>query len=363
MYLKSIQLINFKNYTDVDYTFSAGINGIVGLNGVGKTNLLDAIHYLSMCKSYFNGLDQSNIYHTADFFAVHGTFEIEDGQGIQKVSCIQKRDYKKIFKLNQKEYTRLSDHIGLFPSVMISPYDSDYINGGSELRRKYFDSVISQYDKMYLDNLIQYNKVLLQRNVLLKQFAEKSFYDADAMSIWNEKLILLGEEIYQKRKLFVNEFIPVFNLFFNQLSSKQEEVAIEYESQLHHNSLSQLIKEAERKDFQVQYSTVGIHKDDFSFVMHQYPVKKFSSQGQQKTFLISLKLAHYSYLKQIKRVKPLLLLDDVFDKLDDTRVEKLTAMVADRDFGQVFITHTQKKRMEELLHEAGVPYGLFEICN
>ena len=361
MYLKSIQLINFKNYADTTYTFASGINGIVGLNGVGKTNLLDAIHYLSMCKSYFNGLDQLNINHKADFFAIHGTFEFDDGQGNQKVSCIQKRDHKKIVKLNQKEYSRLADHIGLFPSVMISPYDSDYINGGSELRRKYFDSVISQYDKIYLDNLIQYNKVLLQRNILLKQFAEKSTYDIDSISVWNEKLVFFGGEIYKKRKQFVDEFIPVFNSFFSQLATQQEVVSIVYESQLHNHSFNQLIRENEKKDYQAQYTTSGIHKDDFLFTIQEYPVKKFSSQGQQKTFLISLKLAHYNYLKQIKKVKPILLLDDVFDKLDDTRVQKLTSMVAHKDFGQVFITHTQKKHMEELLQNVDIPYELHEI--
>lgn len=361
MFLKNIQLINFKNYSDSTYDFSETINCVVGLNGVGKTNLLDAIHYLSMCKSYFTNLDQLNINHAADFFSIHGTFESEDVDGCNKVSCIQKRDYKKIFKLNQKEYARLSNHIGLFPSVMISPYDSDYINGGSDLRRKYFDGVISQYDRMYLDNLIQYNKVLMQRNALLKNFAEKSYYDKEAIDIWTDKLIVLGNEIYKVRKDFIHDFIPVFNNFFNKISAQEEQVSILYESLLHENDFSTLIKEVEKKDLSAQYTTVGIHKDDFSFLMNTYQVKKFCSQGQQKTFLISLKLAHYEYLKQLKNMKPLLLLDDVFDKLDDKRVENLTSMVAHKDFGQVFITHTQKHRMEELLQQAGIHYSMHEI--
>lgn len=361
MYLKDIQLINFKNHSNSNYTFSPHINGITGLNGVGKTNLLDAIHYLSMTKSYFNSLDQLNINFEADFFAIHGVFENSYDEGTQKVSCVLKRDQKKILKLNQKEYTRMANHIGLFPSVMISPYDSDYINGGSELRRKYFDSVISQYDRIYLDTLIQYNKVLMHRNALLKQFTLQSFYDADSMDIWNEKLIALGEEIYLKRKLFISEFIPVFNLFFKQLSTQQEDVSIVYDSQLHNDSFSQLIKDAKTKDTHTQYSTVGIHKDDFLFLMNNVQMKRISSQGQQKTFLISLKLAHYNYLEQIKKIKPMLLLDDVFDKLDEMRVKKLTTLVADRNFGQVFITHTQKKSIEDLLQPIGLPFELFEI--
>ncbi len=361
MFLKNIQLINFKNYTDSTYDFANGINCIVGLNGVGKTNLLDAIHYLSMCKSYFSSLDQLNIKHETVFFAIHGTFQSEDTEGVDKVSCIQQKEHKKIFKINQKEYARLSDHIGLFPSVMISPYDSDYINGGSDLRRKYFDSVISQYNKIYLDNLIQYNKVLMQRNFLLKHFAEKSYYDKDAIAIWTDKLIALGNDIYKVRKEFIRDFIPVFNTFFNKISAEEENVSILYESSLHENNFDALMRENEKNDIKAQYTLAGIHKDDYSFLMNTYQVKKFCSQGQQKTFLISLKLAHYEYLKNIKHTKPMLLLDDVFDKLDDTRVEKLTVMVAHKDFGQVFITHTQKYRMEELLQNVGIPFRFHDI--
>lgn len=363
MYLKSIQLINFKNYREANYDFTDSLNGIVGLNGVGKTNLLDAIHYLSMCKSYFNNLDQLNINFSADFFAIHGVFQSDNIDGVSKVSCIQKRDYKKIFKLNQKEYSRLSDHIGLFPSVMISPYDSDYINGGSDLRRKYFDSIISQYDKIYLDNLIQYNKTLLQRNILLKRFEEEKFYDKDAIAIWTDKLCMLGNEIYKKRKVFINEFFPVFNTYFNKISSEKEDVTITYESMLHDNSLDYLLKDAEKKDLLAQHTTVGTHKDDFSFMMNGFAVKKFCSQGQQKTFLISLKLSHYEYLKHVKNIKPLLLLDDVFDKLDDQRVEKLMSLVAEKEFGQVFITHVQKKSMENLFSKSDINFKIHELIH
>lgn len=361
MYLKNIRLINFKNYIDSDFDFSERINGIVGLNGVGKTNLLDAIHYLSMCKSYFNNLDQLNINHQAEFFAIHGNFNLNEIEGEVKVSCIQKRNARKIFKFNQKEYTRLSDHIGLLPSVMISPYDSDYINGSGESRRKYFDSVIAQYDKMYLDTLIQYNKVLMHRNVLLKQFCEKGYYDKDNMEIWNDKLIDFGKTIHQTRSKFIETFTPVFKKYFNEISPESEDVNIEYESKLQINDFRKLLQETEKKDMALQYTSVGIHKDEYLFYMNTYPVKKFCSQGQQKTFLISLKLAHFEYLKNIKNIKPLLLLDDVFDKLDDSRVEYLTAMVANEHFGQVFISHTQKNRMEALFHRAGTSYRLHVI--
>ncbi|MDD2622195.1 MAG: DNA replication and repair protein RecF [Bacteroidales bacterium] len=361
MYLKSIHLLNFKNYTDAHFQFTERINCLVGLNGVGKTNLLDAIYYLSMCKSYFNHSDQLNINHQADFFAIHGSFEFIDIEGETKVSCIQKSNSRKIFKFNQKEYTRLSDHIGILPSVMISPYDSDYINGSSESRRKYFDSVIAQYDKIYLDTLIQYNKVLLQRNVLLKQFCEKGCYDQDAIDIWNDKLLDYGTSIYQTRCKFIENFYPVFKKYFSDLSPQTENVSIEYESKLHSGAFADLLADAKQKDMALQYTSVGIHKDDYLFFMNGYPVKKFCSQGQQKTLLIALKLAHFEYLKIIKKVNPLLLLDDVFDKLDDTRVAYLTSMVANEHFGQVFISHTQKNRMEELFHPKGISYCLHEL--
>ena len=360
MILKDIQLINFKNYTENTFAFSTKVNCIVGLNGIGKTNLLDAIHYLSMTKGYFNHADQLSIRHGEDFFAIHGNFILDDVEGTTKLSCIQQRDKRKVFKMNQKEYERLSEHIGSFPSVMISPYDTDYINGASEVRRRYFDSAISQFDKVYLDKLIQYNKVLAQRNALLKIFWDRQSFNEQEISIWNERLIDLGTSIFETRKQFLEGFLPVLNRLFAVISPN-EEITIEYKSQLLDNSFGNLLLEAKQKDYYSQHSSVGIHKDDFLFTMNSFPVKKFCSQGQQKSFLIVLKLAQFEYIKQLKNLKPLLLLDDVFDKLDANRVNQLIELVISDDYGQVFITDTHKERMKELFDDKAVDFNLIEI--
>jgi DNA replication and repair protein RecF len=360
MYIKDIQLINFKNYSERAFAFSQGVNCIVGLNGVGKTNLLDAIHYLSMTKSYFNNVDYLSIRHEEDFFAVHGNFVIEEVEGSTRVSCIQQKDKRKIVKINQKEYERLAEHIGNYPSVMISPYDTDYINGNSDVRRKYFDSTISQFDKIYLENLIHYNKILQHRNALLKHFSEKNFFNEQEISIWNDKLVEYGTKIFEKRKQFLEDFLPVFNRFFSAITP-DEKISIEYKSQLLEDDFFNLLKINQQKDFLSQHSSVGIHKDDFLFAMNRFSVKKFCSQGQQKSFLVVLKLAQYEYIKQIKGKKPLLLLDDVFDKLDQNRIAQLIALVADNHFGQVFITDTHKERIMELFNGKNIDYLLIEV--
>ncbi len=360
MILKDIQLVNFKNYTENTFLFSEKVNCIVGLNGIGKTNLLDAIHYLSMTKGYFNHADQLSIRHGEDFFALHGNFILKDVEGTTKLSCIQQRDKRKVFRMNQKEYERLSEHIGSFPSVMISPYDTDYINGTSDVRRRYFDSAISQFDKVYLDKLIQYNKILAQRNALLKIFWDRQSFNEQEISIWNERMIDLGTGIFQIRKQFLEDFLPVLNRLF-KIISPNEEITIEYKSQLQDTGFENLLVEAKQKDYYSQHSSVGIHKDDFLFTMNSYPVKKFCSQGQQKSFLIVLKLAQFEYIKQLKNVKPLLLLDDVFDKLDANRVSQLIELVISDDYGQVFITDTHKERMQELFKDKNVKFNLIEI--
>ena len=360
MYLNSIQLINFKNYSDSVFEFSEGVNCIVGLNGVGKTNLLDAIHYLSMTKSYFNSVDMLSIRHDEDFFAIHGSFVVEEAEGINKVSCIQQKEKRKIVRINQKEYDRLADHIGSYPSVMISPYDTDYINGNADVRRKYFDSTLSQFDKLYLENLIRYNKILQHRNALLKHFAEKHFFNEQETSIWNDRLVECGVKIFETRKKFLEDFLPVFNRFF-AIITPNEEVSIEYKSQLYEDDFQHLLNKHRQQDFLAQHSTVGIHKDDFLFTMNGFSVKKFCSQGQQKSFLVVLKLAQYEYIKQIKGKKPLLLLDDVFDKLDQKRIEQLIGLVASKHFGQVFITDTHKERTLELFKDTAIDYLLVEI--
>lgn len=360
MFLQNIQLINFKNYSERPFEFSEGMNCIVGLNGVGKTNLLDAIHYLSMTKSYFNNVDMLSIRHDEDFFAIHGNFAVEGVDGMSKVSCVQQREKRKILKINQKEYDRLADHIGNFPSVMISPYDADYINGSADIRRKYFDSTISQFDKIYLENLIRYNKILLHRNALLKHFAEKKAFNEHEISIWDDRMVECGTKIFQTRKKFLERFLPVFNQFFS-IITPNETVSIEYKSQLHEDDFCHLLKQNQQKDFFAQHSSAGIHKDDFLFTMNGFSVKKFCSQGQQKSFLVVLKLAQYEYIKKIKGKKPLLLLDDVFDKLDQNRIEQLIGLVAGNHFGQVFITDTHKERTLELFNGKNIDYLLIEV--
>ncbi|MDR1879281.1 MAG: DNA replication and repair protein RecF [Bacteroidales bacterium] len=360
MFLSEIQLVNFKNYSDKSCRFSSGINCIVGLNGTGKTNLLDAIHYLSMTKGYFNHADRLSIRHGEDFFAVHGHFSQEEIEGMTKVSCIQQQDKRKIVKLNQKEYERLSEHIGRFPSVIISPYDTDYINGTSDVRRRYFDSAISQFDKLYLDNLIRYNKIVAQRNALLKLFNEKQSFRQQELLPWNDKMVHYGRQIFQTRKQFLDGFLPVFNQLF-AVVSPDEQISIDYRSQLMEDDFETLLSVTQQKDYLAQYSTVGVHKDDFLFTMNNYSVKRFCSQGQQKSFLIVLKLAQFEYIKQLKGEKPLLLLDDVFDKLDENRVKQLIELVTSSEYGQVFITDTHKERTLKLFENKQVEVNLIEL--
>ncbi len=360
MYLQKLILINFKNFEQADFEFSEKINCFIGNNGVGKTNLLDAIHYLSFCKSFFNPLDIQNIRHENDFFAIHGTYFF-DSEKAELVQCIQKRNQRKKFLLNKKEYDRLADHIGKFPLVMISPYDSDLINDGSELRRKYIDSVISQFDKVYLDDLIQYNKALYQRNTLLKQFAMNAYFDDGILEGWDEQLIRYGQEIFEKRKDFLDQLTPVFRHYFQWLSGGLEIVDIRYHSQLMQGSFRELMKRARPRDSAAQYTTTGIHKDDLELEIDGFPIKKYGSQGQQKSFLIAIKLAQFEYTRNIKGFEPVLLLDDVFDKLDDFRVQQLIRLVSRNSFGQVFITDTSESRIRNIFNQMEIDHSIFII--
>jgi len=362
MYLQSLNITNFKNYPEAIASFSEKINCFTGDNGTGKTNLLDAIHYLSFCKSYFNPVDTQNIKHEENFFAIHGHF-IRNGDASDKVSCVQKAGERKQFKLNDKTYDRLADHIGSFPLVMISPYDRDLINEGSEIRRKLIDSVISQFDKLYLDDLINYNKALQQRNSLLKQFYERNFFDPAMLEIWDEQLFRLGSEIYEKRRVFIKRFIPIFQKYFDFITEGKETVSIEYESHLHDTEARQLLASTLDRDRMVKYTTAGIHKDDLRFSIFDYPVKKFGSQGQQKSFVIALKLAQFDYTKEEKGYKPILLFDDIFDKLDDHRVQQLIKLVSENNFGQVFITDTQRKRIEKIFNVIDIDHLIFNVTD
>ena len=359
MFLQKLHLINFKNYADAALQFDAGVNCFVGDNGSGKTNLLDAIHYLSLCKSAFNPIDSQNVRHDQDIFVLQGHFS-QDAQ-VDTVYCGFKRSEKKQFKLNQKEYPRLADHIGRFPVVLISPEDAVIILGGSEERRKLFDSIIAQFDSAYLDNLINYNKVLLQRNTLLKQFASGLRYDKQTLAVWDEQLVLLGKLIFERREAFVEGFVPIFQKYFEYLSDGREEAGIDYQSTLHDNDFTILLEQALEKDRVLQYSSVGIHKDDLIFKLAGYPVKKFGSQGQQKSFLTALKLAQFEYIKTIKKIKPLLLLDDVFDKLDDQRLSRLMEMVSSDAFGQIFLTDSHPDRAVAIFRKIKVKPKVFHV--
>jgi DNA replication and repair protein RecF len=362
MFLSRIVLAGFKNYSQAEFNFHQKINCLVGYNGMGKTNLLDAIHYLSFCKSFFNVIDTQNIRHDEPQFSITGTFE-GDGGHTSTVQCIQKRGAQKQFRLNKKEYERLADHIGQFPLVMISPADSNLILNGSEDRRKFLDSFISQFDKVYLDNLISYNKSLYQRNRLLKSFAEKRHFDRDSLEIWDEKLIHLGTKIHSVRNEFISPFLPIFRKYYNYISNGNEEVDLMYESGLNSRSFSDLLRETLDDDRRQTYTTTGIHKDDLSFTIRGYPLKKFGSQGQQKSFTVAVKLAQFEYISMKRGVKPLLLLDDIFDKLDDHRVEKIMTLASENNFGQVFITDTHLHSLRNAAEGIGAGHRIFLIEN
>jgi DNA replication and repair protein RecF len=359
MHLERLSLLNFKNIETLSLDFSPKINAIVGDNGEGKTNILDAIYYLSFCKSYFLASDQGVINHNAPFFVVEGWYSRNDKE--EHIYGGIKREQKKQFKRNKKQYDRLMDHIGLFPLVIISPTDRDLILEGSEVRRKLMDSVISQSDKPYLQNLVSYNKVLGQRNALLKYFAKNRTFDGETLGIYNMQLSELANEIYLKRNAFIEQLQPVFDRYYAALSSSKEMVSLSYKSQLHTSALLPLLESVLDRDKVLQYTSVGVHKDDLEFSIGDYPIKKIGSQGQQKTFLIALKLAQYESIKEASGIKPILLLDDVFDKLDDKRVEALVSLVNEQHFGQIFITDTHPQRTSEIVEKINDESKTFEI--
>jgi DNA replication and repair protein RecF len=357
MFLSSLNITNFKNHVELALDFSPNVNCFAGNNGVGKTNLLDAIHYLSFCKSYVQSADMQNIRHNEDFFAIHGTFEKNAQTDV--VSCIQKRGSRKIMRLNKKDYERFSDHIGVFPVVMISPYDSDLINDGSDVRRKFMDIVISQFDKFYLENLIAYNYALEQRNKFLKS----EQFDEALCDVFDEKLVQYGTKIFESRTNFITQFSTLFFHYFDILANGSERVEIRYNSQLQDSvPISEQLKDHRQKDKILQYTSVGIHKDDLILLIDGFPVKKFGSQGQQKSFTLAMRLAQLEFTKQQNGYFPILLLDDIFDKLDNSRVLQLLEFVGHNDFGQVFITDTNAHRLEQILTEQNITFKLFDIA-
>lgn len=360
MYLKHLKLTNFKSYEEAEFSFDENVNGIVGKNGSGKTNLLDAIYYLSFCKSYFASQDLFSVRFDTDFFAIHGDFYNSETQNNTQVSCTYKNGHKSM-RANKKEYQRLSAHIGLFPVVMVSPYDSDIINGGSELRRKFFDTIISQFDGEYLQQLIAYRKLLMQRNALLKQMFENSRMDPSLCQILDEQMIPLGNFIFTRRQDFIQQISPIFQKHYSQLSDGREQVEIQYQSGLLTSTYPEGLQSTSVADARSGFTNFGIHKDDFQFLISGQPVRRYGSQGQQKSFSLALRLAQFDYAVIRKNMKPILLLDDIFDKLDKGRISQLLNMVGRDHFGQVFLTDTDGHRVRQILTEYGIQHKMLEI--
>jgi DNA replication and repair protein RecF len=360
MWLKRISILNYKNLEQAELAFSRKMNCIIGKNGMGKTNLMDAVYYLSFCKSATNLIDSQNIRHEQDFFVLQGFYETEGGDP-EEVYCGLKRRQKKQFKRNKKEYTRLSDHIGLIPLVMVSPADTLLIAGGSEERRRFMDVVISQFDREYLDALIRYNKALVQRNTLLKAELEP---DEELMNVWEEMMASTGEVVFRKRQQFIDEFIPIFQSYYSYISQNQEEVKLSYQSHAAEGDLLALLRANRQRDRVMGYSLKGIHKDDLIMQLGEFPMKREGSQGQNKTYLIALKLAQFEFLKRTgSGTTPLILLDDIFDKLDALRVEQIVKLVAGDNFGQIFITDTNRDHLDRILKKIEGDYKLFEVEN
>lgn len=359
MHLSKLHIINYRNIAQADLELSEGINCFVGSNGAGKTNLLDAVYYLSFCKSFFTSTDSLNIRHSEPFFVIQGDYERSDTQ--EQIYCGVKRGVKKQFKRNKKDYQRLADHIGLLPLVIVAPFDELLIADGAEERRKYVDSVISQCDKVYLDTLVRYNKLLQQRNALLKQLQEVENPDCSVLDIYDFQMGQLGTAISQRRLQLVAWLAPELTSFYRSISSGAEEVSINYNTCLQRYDLYEGLVEARRRDIALGYTSRGVHKDDIEFLLGGFPMKRVGSQGQRKSFVIALKLAQYRYLTNFNGIKPMLLLDDVFDKLDACRGDNLISLVAGDMFDQIVITDTNANRLNNVLERSSKPFKLFGV--
>ena len=359
MELCNISLLNYRNLVEVNIDLSPGINCFIGSNGMGKTNLLDAVYYLSFCKSAVNASDSSNILHDAPFFMLQGCYQ--SGSGIEsEISCGLKRGDKKQFRKDGKLYDRLSDHIGTVPLVMVSPADNELIAGGSEERRRFMDVVISQYDKEYLQSLIRYNRALQQRNALLRGEREP---DAEMLSLIEEMMTEEALFINRCRKEFIDELVPIFTRFHNAITGGCEHVSLSYRSHLNEGNLLEMLCASRADDRRLGHTSKGVHRDELVMQLDGYPLRREGSQGQNKTFLVALKLAQYDFLRTKGGEMPLLLLDDIFDKLDSRRVERIIALVAGDGFGQIFITDVNREHIDGILEQINGAYRLFEVEN
>lgn len=360
MILQNISIVNYKNIAAANLVLSPKMNCFIGHNGEGKTNMLDAVYYLSFCRSASNPIDSQVILHHQDFFVLQGRYINEFGEE-ENVYCGMKRGNKKHFKRNQKEYRRLSEHIGLIPLVLVSPSDTTLIEGSSEERRRLMDVVISQYDHEYIEALMNYNKALSQRNILLKMEEE---LDLDVLSLWEEQMALYGELIYHKRDAFIHELIPIFQDFYNQISESKEFVSLNYISHCQRGPLLDIIQHDRFKDRAVGYSLHGVHRDDLDMTIGDYSMKREGSQGQHKTYVIAMKLAQFDFLRRSRSgITPILLLDDIFDKLDARRVEQIVRLVSSDQFGQIFITDTNREHLDRILKNSEMDYKIFSVSN
>ena len=358
MILKRLSILNYKNIEQADLDFSPKVNCFIGQNGMGKTNLLDAVYYLSFCKSATNPIDSQVMRHEADFFVVQGLYETQQGDE-EDIYCGMKRRQKKVLKRNKKAYQRFSEHVGFIPLVMVSPSDTQLIIGGSEERRKFIDAFISQYDKEYLKQLIAYNKALAQRNTMLKM---EIMPDPDLFLMWEQVMADSASIIYNKRKELIERLTPFFQELYNGISDGAERVSISYTSHLERGNLLDQLIESRSKERIVGYTLHGIHKDDLTMELDGYPIKREGSQGQTKSYLTALKLAQYMLLSQkCNGKKPILLLDDIFDKLDSSRVQSILQLVADERFGQIFITDVNRSNIEQMISGLGCNYKVFSI--
>jgi len=360
MILKKLSLINYKNFDQLTIDFDSKINCFVGKNGIGKTNVLDAIYHLAFGKSYFNPITSQNVKHGEDFFMLEGAFE--NGDKSEKIITSFKKGQRKLIKRNGKDYEKLSDHIGTIPLVIISPTDRDLILEGSDTRRKFMDGVISQGDKLYLEALLRYNKVLSQRNAMLKYFAANRTYDEASLEVYDDQIIEFGNVIFKKRQEFIEEFKPILQKRYQEISNSRESISMIYKTQFNEDeTFENILKSGLKTDLQRQFSNYGTHKDDLIFKIKSHSVKKFGSQGQQKSYLIALKFAQYDFLKSHYGVKPILLLDDIFDKLDEDRVSQIIKMVTGAELGQMCISDTHPERTENVVKKNASAYKMINL--
>lgn len=360
MVLNELTIINYKNIAQAELNLSPKINCFIGNNGMGKTNLLDAVYYLSFCKSYTNPIDSQIISHDADMCMLQGKYTFKDESEEIVYSAVRRRQ-KKQFKRNKKEYDRLSDHIGVIPLVMISPTDNELIIGASDERRKFMDMAISQFDKEYLRALVRYNKALQQRNALLKLEADQ--LDVSLLELWEDQIVEDGIFIYKKRKEFIEKLTPIFNLYYSQISCSADTVSFDYISQLNEGDFTELMRKNRNRDMIIGHTTTGIHRDELEMLLDGFPIKKVGSQGQNKTFFVSLKLAQFKYLLEAGGSTPILLLDDIFDRLDTIRVEEIVKLVSGPEFGQIFISDTNRESLDRILDRLNNSYNIYSVVD